>query len=161
MTTNIKAGIRFMPWIDMLTEVGSPILQDRDRAAALLREADELEARAATLRQEAIASRAPLLERVRRNWTDEELEQASKVAESIVHRYPLQWIVDPDMRSAVGALEGAQGPLDVLLIFSQYVLRDQTRVTPDTDVERRMMLKRAQDWWNFAVLPMLERMGHK
>lgn len=158
-TNTTKPAARFLPWVDMLAEVGSPIIQQRDKAAALLAEADALERQAAELRRAAVAARAPLLERILKNWSLAELEQAANNAERITHPIPLHCIEDAELRNAIRALEGAQGPLDVLRLFNKTVIRQHNLMSTATDAERRATLIRALNWWNFAVVPMLERMG--
>lgn len=150
---------KFMPWVDLLPEVGDPIRSERDKLAATLAEADALEVRAAELRRAAITARGPLLARALTLWSLAELEDAGNRAEAITHPVPLRCIEDYELRDAIRALEGAQGPLDVLRLFSQKVIRQHNLMTTATEDERSATLHRALNWWNFAVVPMLERMG--
>jgi hypothetical protein len=158
-TTTTKPAARFLPWVDMLAEVGSPIIKQRDQAAALLAEADALERQADELRRAAVAARAPLLERVMKNWSLAELEQAANRAESITHPVPLHCIEDAELRNAIRALEGTQGPLDVLRLYNQKVIRQHNLLSTATEDERRATLARALNWWNFAVVAKRVRQG--
>lgn len=150
---------RYMPWVDLLTKVHQPILYQRDRIADILELADSLEARAAGLRKDAQRARALLLIRLLKTWSQSEVKEAAHRAESMTHPIPLHCIEDAELRGAIRALEGAQSPLDVLNLFHAQVIRQHNLLSTATEAERNDTLRRALNWWNFAVLPMLERMG--
>jgi len=62
-----------MPWLDRLSEVGTPILNERDRIADHLKEANELERQVKELREKAQIRAAALEERVSEKWTAAEI----------------------------------------------------------------------------------------
>ena len=55
---------KFMPWVDLLPEVGDPIRNERNKLAATLASAEELEKQAAALRAGVREGRAALLDRI-------------------------------------------------------------------------------------------------
>ena len=71
---------KFMPWVDLLPEVGDPIRNERNKLAAKLAEAEELERQAAALRAAVREGRAALLDRVMKQWTLHDIEQAATAA---------------------------------------------------------------------------------
>jgi hypothetical protein len=50
---------KFMPWVDLLPEVGDPIRNERNKLAAKLASAEELEKQAAALRAESVRAARP------------------------------------------------------------------------------------------------------
>lgn len=150
--------LKFMPWIDALPEVGDPIRLTRDALAAKLEQADALENRATALRAEVKAGREALIGRVMQRWTLLDLETAGNVTERMTHPLPLSCVQDEQLRAAIRALEGAQSPLDALALFEREVVRQHNLMSTATDEERTATLCRALNWWNFAVVPLLERL---
>ena len=71
---------KFMPWVDLLPEVGDPIRNERNKLAATLASAEELEKQAAALRAGVREGRAALLDRIMKQWTLHDIEQAATAA---------------------------------------------------------------------------------
>lgn len=71
-------AVRVMEWIDRLPEVGDPVRAARDAIAAKVAEADILQARVYTLRQEAYFDACKLEGRCRETWSDEEISRAKR-----------------------------------------------------------------------------------
>ena len=71
---------KFMPWVDLLPEVGDPIRNERNKLAAKLASAEELEKQAAALRAGVREGRAALLDRIMKQWALHDIEQAATAA---------------------------------------------------------------------------------
>ena len=70
MTKNLMA------WVNLLPEVGAPILKDRQDLRELLSQADDLERCAAQLRESVRRGEAALKTRILKHWSQEEVERA-------------------------------------------------------------------------------------
>lgn len=68
---------KFMPWVDHLPEVGTPILAERDRMAGVMAEAAQLEQQAAALRAGVRWCHADLFDRIAADWTPADIEGAA------------------------------------------------------------------------------------
>lgn len=149
----------FMPWIDALPEVGDKIRTTRDVLASKLAQADALEHQAASLRAEVKIGRETLIIHIMQQWTHLDLGAAAGAAgERQVNSLPLSCIQDDQLRAAIRSLEGLQSPLDALALFEQEVVRQHNLMSSATDAERMATLQRALNWWNFAVVPLMERL---
>jgi hypothetical protein len=150
---------KFMPWIDFLPEVGTPILAERDRMAGVLAEADQLEQQAAALRAGVRWTRADLFDRIAKKWTLFDIETAARRAGNDGNdgqRLPVDFVTDPKLREALRALDGGLFPLAALQAFERgQVVRQHNLLSTATDAECRETLNRVLDWWNFAAVPVL------
>jgi hypothetical protein len=149
----------FMPWVDLLPEVGDPIRKDRDHLAATLADAELLEKRAAALRETVHAGRAALLARVMRQWMLHDIVQAATAAADHDRPFPPGIVKDDELREALRALDGAASPLDILRAFTVgRVIRQHNLFSTATAAERDATLHRVMDWWNYGAVPLLARL---
>lgn len=149
----------FMPWVDLLPEVGDPIRKDRDHLAAALADAELLEKRAAALRETVRAGRAALLDRILTCWTMQDIEQAATAAGELGRPFPPAFVPDPLLREALRAQDGAASPLDILRAFTAgRVIRQHNLFSTATAAERDETLHRVMDWWNYGAVPLLARL---
>jgi len=150
-------NLNYMHWVNKLPEVGDPILNERDRVASLLAEAEELEKRAASLRAVVKAGRANLIRRISERWSLGDIERAS--AASIKEPASLLANVrDEYLRAALIGLDGGGSAVELLHVFKQCGFDNQARLlTASSTDEVRSLLFRLLDWWNFGVFPLLVR----
>lgn len=149
----------YMPWVDLLPEVGDPIRNERDKLAATLTEAEELEKRAAALRAGVREGRAAFFGRVMKQWTLHDIEQAATAAGDRGQPFPTGFVNDGELREALRALDGAPSPLEVLQAFhAGRVIRQHNLFSTATEEEHRATLHRVFDWWNYGAVPLLTRL---
>lgn len=149
----------FMPWIDKLHEVGNPILQERKRLEELSYDAQALERKALALRSQVEAGKSALLERVTKEWSLLDIEVAANAADADSLRAQLIANVDdPRLRDALRGLDGLHTGAEALRCFQRAgVLRsDIEQASAD---ELRSAAVRLQQWFRFALLPVLDRVG--
>ena len=150
---------KFMPWVDLLPEVGDPIRNERNKLAAKLAEAEELERQAAALRAAVREGRAALLDRVMKQWTLHDIEQAATAAADRGQPFPPGFVKDGELREALRALDGATSALEVLQAFhAGRVIRQHNLFSTATEEEQRATLHRVFDWWNYGAVPLLTRL---
>lgn len=149
----------YMPWIDLLPEVGNPIRKERDKLAATLAEAEQLERRAAALRASVRAARPALMDRIIQRWTLRDIEQAANAAADRGRPFPVGYVQDAPLREALRALDGGGTPLEVLQAFhAGGVIRQHNLFSTATEEEQRATLHRVFDWWNYGAVPLLNRL---
>lgn len=149
----------YMPWVDLLPEVGDPIRNERNKLAATLAEAEELERQAAALRAAVQEGRAALMGRIMRQWTLHDIQQAASAAGDGGRPFPAGFVNDDSLREALRALDGAPSPLEVLQAFhAGRVIRQHNLFSTATEEERRATLHRLFDWWNYGAIPLLSRL---
>ncbi len=147
---------KFMPWVDFLPEIGTPILKERDKLAGVLSEADRLEQLAATLRESVRDGRAELFDGIAKRWTLFDIESAARRAGINGQPFPDGAVTDPKLREALRALDGGLFPLAALQAFeSGQVVRQHNLLSTATDAECRETLDRVLTWWNLAAVPVL------
>lgn len=147
---------KFMPWVDCLPEIGQPLLNERDKLAGVLAEADRLEQQAAALRANVSTGRADLFDRIAKKWTLFDIESAARRAGIDGRPFPVGVVSDPKLREALRALDGGLFPLAALQAFERgQVVRQHNLLSTATDAECRETLNRVLDWWNFAAVPVL------
>lgn len=150
---------KFMPWIDLLPEVDSSVLRERDRLSEYLDMAEALEKRAAALRERAKAGRSVLMDKVARRWSLEDIEQAGNAAGDRGQPIPPSFVRDAELREALRALDGAASPLEVLEAFHKgRVIRQHNLFSTATEEDRHATLHRVFDWWNYGAVPLLTRL---
>lgn len=148
---------KFMPWVDFLPEVGTPILNERDRLTRKLAEAARLEKEARELRESVRQERGELFMKIAKNWTLYDLETAAKRCGTNGHPFPVEHVTDANLREALRAVDGGLTALDVLQAFERgQVIRPAGHVLTASDAECRATLQRVLDWWNVGALPVLE-----
>jgi hypothetical protein len=150
---------KFMPWVDLLPEVGGPIRNERNELAATLASAEELEKQAAALRAAVREGRAALLDRIMKQWTLHDIEQAATAAADRGQPFPPGFVKDGELREALRALDGAPSPLEVLQAFDAgRVIRQHNLFSTATAAEHDETLHRVMDWWNYGAVPLLARL---
>lgn len=150
---------KFMPWVDLLPEVGDPIRNERNKLAAKLASAEELEKQAAALRAGVREGRAALLDRIMKQWTLHDIEQAATAAADRGQPFPPGFVKDGELREALRALDGAPSALEVLQAFhAGRVIRQHNLFSTATEEEQRDTLHRVFDWWNYGAVPLLTRL---
>ncbi len=152
----MKKNPPYMPWLDRLPEVGTPLLDKRDELARKLDEARALEAQAAALRDSVKEGRAELLARLMTTWSLAEIQAAYDRTESQLYPVPLATVNDAELRACISAHEGQASMHDALNLFGTQVVRQHNLLSTATDTERRATLARALDWWNLMVVPLLD-----
>lgn len=150
-----------MPWIDKLPEVGDPILKERKRLQGMANHAQDLERMALDLRSQVEAGKSALMERVTKEWTLLQIEQAGNDADRDSLRAQLiAQIPDPALRAALASLDGYHTGAEALRIFKQAkVIRGHNLASTASESELRAMAHRLTQWSNFALLPVLDRVG--
>jgi hypothetical protein len=146
---------KFMPWVDFLPEIGTPILKERDKLAGVLSEADRLEQLAAALRESVRDGRAELFDGIAKRWTLYDIESAARRAGIDGQPFPVGVVNDPKLREALRALDGGLFPLAALQAFERGQVVRQPDLSTATDAECRDTLARVLAWWNFAAVPVL------
>lgn len=150
---------KFMPWVDLLPEVGDSIRNERNKLVAKLASAEELEKQAAALRAGIRAGRVARLDRIMKQWTLHDIEQAATAAADRGQPFPLGVVKDVELREALRALDGAPSPLKVLQAFhAGRVIRQHLLFSTATEEEQRATLRRVFDWWNYGAVPLLTRL---
>ena len=151
----------FMPWIDKLPEVGDPILKERKRLQGMVYDAQALERKALALRAQVEAGKSALLERVTKEWTLLQIEQAANAADRDSLRAQLiAQISDPTVRAALSSLDGYHTGAEALRVFKLAgVVRGDELAAKGTEAELREMALRLTQWASFALLPVLDRVG--
>lgn len=150
-----------MPWIDKLPEVGDPILQERERLQTLAYDAQALERKALALRSQVEVGQAALLQRVTKEWTLLQIEQASNAANKDSLRAQLiDQVGDHRMREALRRLDGFHTAAEALRCFKRAgVIRAHNLCSTANEQELRDTAQRLAQWSNFALLPVLDRVG--
>lgn len=151
--------LEFMSWVDFLPEVGTPILAERDKLAAQLAAADDLERQAAALRASVQKARAPLVNKITFMWSLLDIEKAANTAAANV-TFPPSVISDSPLRAAIAALDGAFSPLEILRSFDRGQVIRHTLSGKASAAEQEETLHRVFDWWNYAAAPLLQRLEH-
>lgn len=148
---------KFMPWVDFLPVVGTPILNERDRLARMLADAERLENEARELRERVRQERGDLFMKIAKMWTLYDIETAAKLSGLNGHPFPVEQVADANLRAALRAVDGGLTALDVLQAFERgQVIRPAGHVLTASDAECRATLQRVLDWWNVGALPVLE-----
>ncbi len=106
-------SLEFMSWVDFLPEVGTPILAERDKLAAQVAAAEELERQAADLRAAVQQERAPLIDKIISMWSLLDIETAANAASPNDAVSPSD-VSASTTRPAVGAFVSEFSPLAIL-----------------------------------------------
>ncbi|KWZ39563.1 hypothetical protein WS72_19340 [Burkholderia savannae] len=145
---------QFMAWVDRLPEVGTPILNRRDALARMILEAEQMEQIAAQLREKVRSRSLHLSDSIGAIWKRDEIERA--------RQSPAGPAINAELAALLSHLDCTTGPLDVLRLFkAARVIRQANLFSTATQQERDDTLNRVFDWWNFAAVPLLDRIGSK
>lgn len=140
----------FMPWILHLPELGDPIRAERERLAAKLQEAHELERQAARLVQEVRAGEQLLMAKVTKSWSLFDIESAGRRAGAEGRTLALSTVRDAVLRAALQAGDEHLTAGQAVRIFGDADVIDIDALSLASAQERTETLERVAAWWNFA-----------
>lgn len=146
---------RFMPWIDYLPEVGDPIRRRRDSLRRLAQESLAIEAQAHAMRERLRADSRELLVSVLQNWTLQQLETASRMADPRDDDKP----ASTALRMFLTQTEGAPLATEALLAIEESKMLSPVVMAGDSsDAEREQALCRLVEWWRHVGSPICARL---
>jgi hypothetical protein len=141
---------RLLPWLDYLPNSCQVLKSDRDRAADLIRQAQQLEREAHRLRMQAKLQLECIHGQVREKWRTCEIEQAQRVliaGENKPHYASARYV---DLGRRLAHLDAQPSAVQVLEVF-----RD-LKLAPCPKPKQCAQLDRVAQWWHLAGRPALQ-----